>query len=145
MAAWKALVCSWTGVTPLLISLVNPGVAEIFFDGKDFQKAWTALQTFNVQVDDPRDQKIGQRDLTRRATAYTSSRFLLLRRCTLAGFSTPLKHQLLQKAGDLAYKYDKLTRQRIQYAVARDLEWLRETEGDAMDEVGEEGEDTQRQ
>jgi hypothetical protein len=130
-AAWKALVSSWTGgTTPLQISLVNPGVAELAFEGKDRDKVKAALQAQNSLAD---DLQVTERDLRRRATAYARSPFLLLRREAFRNFTGPLKKALLVEVERHMGGLDKLSRQRLRYAMDKDREWLKEM-GEMMDE-----------
>ena len=130
-AAWKALVNSWTGgTTPLQISLVNPGVAELAFEGKDRDKVKAALQAQNSLAD---DLQVTERDLRRRATAYARSPFLLLRREAFRNFTGPLKKALLVEVERHMGGLDKLSRQRLRYAMDKDREWLKEM-GEMMDE-----------
>jgi hypothetical protein len=126
LAAWKAALKLLTGVSPLQISLVNPGIAEAHFEEEDFQIAQAALRKHGALVD---DLFLTERDLQRRVAAYCHSPFPLLRRQALKDFSGPLKLKLLQAVEEsVAANPDSLARKRLKHAVAKDREWLREPE-----------------
>jgi hypothetical protein len=127
MLAWKELVKATTGVSPLLISLVNPSLAEVTFELVDAPAAKEKLDKLGVVVD---DLELSDKDLTRRSVSYHRGFFLPLRRQALQGFSLEQKLAVLQVA---EASVDRLVVQHLRkprrLQIAVDRAWLHETEG----------------
>ena len=123
MTAWKQALQEITGHQPLLISLIHPCRAEVFFDAKVSTQARETLSQQGY-LQDP--VAFEERDLVRRKRAYLSGYFLPLRRATLQGLDPTQQMQILQLAEtDLATRMsDPATRKQWMFQIKKDREWL---------------------
>ena len=127
MVAWKQTLQELTGHRPLLVSLINPGKAEVFYDVKVSTQVKDSLSQRGF-LSDPVD--LQERDLARRKSAYLSGYFLPLRRAALQGLDPSQQLQVL----DLAVKDmsspkspDATTRKQWTFQINKDREWIQGT------------------
>jgi regulator of replication initiation timing len=94
--AWKILIKSWTDHYPLMISIINPNTAEIFYNSCLESKLKNNLSmTPSVKII---QREIGNNDISRRAKVYLTGYFKNLRLSTLQEFNQTQKSQLLLAA-----------------------------------------------
>jgi DNA topoisomerase VI subunit B len=91
----KKIFTAWSGHSPLLVSIISPGKAEIFFDKKNEGDVMENLPT-GVKLDNL--YSISEKDVQRRARAYLQAHFRLLKEATLKGLTAPQRLQMLELA-----------------------------------------------
>jgi hypothetical protein len=101
--AWKILVKSWTDHYPLMISIINPNTAEIFYDSRQESKLLSNLLP-TVKVI---QREVGYSDISRRAKLYLTGYFKNLRLSALKDFSPHQKSQVLMRAQEIIPKLMK--------------------------------------
>ena len=90
---------AWSGHKPLLISLLGPNIAEIFFDARLEHKILKLPRGVKII-----DHTITTRDIPRRKRACLQAHFLGLREATLKGFPLHLQLEILRGAQSLIPK-----------------------------------------
>jgi hypothetical protein len=126
MMAWRELVKATTGINPLLISLVNPSLAEVTFELVDAPAAKVKLDTLGVVVD---DLELTDTDMKRRSGDYHRGYFLPLRRQALQGFNLEQKLAVLMAAeASLERVVPQHLRKQRRRQIAVDRAWVQEME-----------------
>lgn len=101
--SWQSAIRAITGEKPLLISLLHPRLAEIFYDSKlheNFQKLLERGKLSSPFKLNP------EKDIGRRAVAYRKCRFPELRHACLQGFSATEVLQVIDRAKTAIEKED---------------------------------------
>jgi hypothetical protein len=125
MMAWKQALASLTGHVPLMVSLINPGRGEVWYDSKAAPEVSSVLSREGYLVE---NVVVTEKDLGRRMQAYLAGYFLLLRREALTGFSPDLQLKILDLAAtNLKAKFpDRLTQQQWKHQIAKDRLWIQD-------------------
>jgi hypothetical protein len=97
----KKTFTAWSGHSPLLVSIISPGKAEIFFDKKVERAVLDHLPT-GVTMDS--SYSISVKDIKRRARAYLLAHYRVLKEATLKGLTAPEQLQMLELAIQLVPK-----------------------------------------
>jgi hypothetical protein len=127
VTAWKQALQGITGHQPLLVSLINPCKAELFFDVTVSTPVKDILNQQGYLLD---PVELQDRDLVRRKSAYLSGYFLPLRRAALQGLdSTQQLHILDLAEKDLspAKHPDPMSRKQWTFQIKKDRQWIQDT------------------
>jgi len=96
--AWKELVKASSGHDPLMISLLAPAKAEVFYDCRHHEAILTSLSQLGKLHP---EETVTDKDIKRRARAYLNGYFKPLRLATLQGFSLAQQEEILTHAENL--------------------------------------------
>jgi hypothetical protein len=95
--AWKAAIKAWSGgKEALMISLLAPGKAEVFFRSKDKEDILRLPKGATLS-----SHTLCDKDLPRRSRAYLQGYYKELRMATIQDLDNNSKHLLLMKAREL--------------------------------------------
>ena len=102
LAAAKAATKAVTKIDVLAISTLHRGKYEMFVDSKDYEVFTQRVKEAGWTISEP---TYTEKDIDRRAAAYLSGYFLLLRMAALTGFSPQTQLLILDKAAALLHNY----------------------------------------
>jgi hypothetical protein len=132
--AWKTVLKEVTGHSPLSLSLVNPCVAEIFWDSAVAEEVRLKMSGKGF-LDSSPITALSEKDLNRRRDCYLRGYFLPLRRSALMGFSPTHQEKLLDLAEEKCKTFtDKVARRQWLHHIEKDRKWIKTPTSDPEQE-----------
>jgi hypothetical protein len=132
--AWKTVLKEVTGHSPLSLSLVNPCVAEIFWDSAVAEEVRLKMSGKGF-LDSSPITALSEKDLNRRRDCYLRGYFLPLRRSALMGFSPTHQEKLLDLAEEKCKIFtDKVARRQWLHHIEKDRKWIKTPTSDPEQE-----------